>query len=257
MTVCSCGAEIVGQRSEALLCPACLIRLALEPNASEAVPAFASEHARLLGPVGRGPHGTVHLAYRPHDDPRFVTVKLIDAFIEAPIDAQRFCQHVRDTSRQLSSLPRAGLPEFLEPGVTADGRVYVVGPYVPGASIVEHVTTRRSSAADRIKLAARLCTLIADLHRHGIVHGSLKSTNVIVTESRTASFPALLDVGVLPAIAYGRGPVGGRRPETGDGEGEGRDVQALGEVLTEVVGGSADLDLTGARSAAALAAMFP
>ena len=153
---------------------------------------------------------------------------------------ERFCQHVRETSRQLSALPRAGLPEFLEPGVTTDGRVYVVGPYVPGASIVDHVTTRRSSAADRIKLAARLCTLVADLHRHGIVHGSLKSTNVIVTESRTVSFPALLDVGVVPAITYGRGLVGGRGPETGDGEGEGRDVRALGEVLTEVVGESTE-----------------
>jgi serine/threonine protein kinase len=231
--------------------------MALEPNAFEVVPAFASEHARLLGPVGRGPHGTVHLAYQPHDDPRFVTVKLIDSLINAPIDAQRFCEHVRDTSRQLGSLQRAGLPEFLEPGVTADGRVYVVCPYVPGASIVDYVTTRRSSAAERNELAARLCTLVADLHRHGIVHGSLKSTNVIVTESRTVSFPALLDVAVLPAITHARGPVGGRGPETGAGEGEACDVRALGKLLTEVVGGATDLRLTGARSAAGLAAMFP
>ena len=215
MTACSCGAEIAGRGSETVLCPACLIRLALEPNAVGGDLSPANEPARLVGPVGRGPHGTVHLAYRPHGDPRFVTVKLIDALIEAPIDSERFCERVRDISQQLSSLARPGLPEFLDPGVTADGRVYVVAPYVPGASIVDYVTTHHSSAADRMGLAARLCALVADLHRHGIIHGSLKPTNVIVTESRTGPFPALLDVGVLPAITHARDHGSGRG--AGDG----------------------------------------
>lgn len=257
MTVCRCGAEIARQGAEAVLCPACLIRLALEPNAAEADIHLSSEPARLLGPVGRGPHGTVHLAFRPHDDPRFVTVKLIDSAVDAPLDVQRFCEQLRGVSRQLSSLPRPGLPEFLEPGVTADGRVYVVAPYVPGASIVDYVTTRRSSASDRIELAARLCSLAADLHRHGIVHGSLKPTNVIVTESRMGPNPVLLDVGVVPAINCSRHITIGHGSQRNSGDREmTRDVQALAALLTEVLGEST-LDLTHAQSAMALAARFP
>ena len=106
-------------------------------------------------------------------------------------------------------------------------------------------------------LAARLCALVADLHRHGIIHGSLKPTNVIVTESRTGPFPTLLDVGVLPAITHARDHGSGREPEMRAVASERRDVLALGTLLTEVVGRWTDLDLHHAHSAAALASMFP
>jgi serine/threonine protein kinase len=255
MTVCSCGAEIAGQGSEAVLCPACLLRMALEPNAFEADPSLSSEPARLLGPVGRGPHGTVHLAFRPDDDPRFVTVKLIDAAIGAPIDTEDFCERVRDLSHRLGSLPRGGLPEFLEPGVTADARVYVVAAYVPGPSIGDYLNSGRCSASERVQLAARLCTLVADLHRHGIVHGSIKSTNVIVTESRNGPFPVLLDVGVVPAINQSR-PAGGDST-TGTSDGQRQDVRSLQALLIELLGHPASPTVTGADSAAALAAMVP
>ncbi len=56
MTVCGCGAEFRGHGAGGA-CPACLIRLALEPDSPDHVPPLVDETTtRLLGPIGRGPH---------------------------------------------------------------------------------------------------------------------------------------------------------------------------------------------------------
>ena len=255
MTVCACGTEVSALGAD-VLCPACLIRLALESNALADEPPATSEPARLLGPVGRGPHGTVHLAYRPLDPLHFVTVKLMDARPADPIDAKRFCQRVRDVSHRLGSVTRAGLPEFRDAGVTADTRVYVVAPYVPGPSIADYVTSRHSSAAQRVDLAASLCTLVADLHQHGIIHGSIKPTNVIVTESRNGPYSSLLDVGVVPALSHSRGPARSPDGEASTLEGEKSDVRSLLVLLTSLLWDSTTPAIDRAESAAALAAML-
>ncbi len=244
------------QGGETPVCPACLIRLALEPNALEDLASSEREPSRLLGPVGSGPHGMVYLAYRPHDDPSFVTVKLLDATSEDPIDAERFCGRVRDLAERLGSLRRAGLPAFLEPGVTADGRLYVVAPYVPGSSIDTYLASRRRPPSERLAVAGRLCALVADLHLHEIIHGSLKSTNVIVTESRQGSFPVLLDVGVVPAIDHSRAPADNLAHEVSSADGKRRDIASLRVLLTELLGDSTHLDMDRAESAAALATIL-
>lgn len=256
MTVCACGTEVSAQGSDAVLCPACLIRLALEPNGFEDAPSIASEPARLLGPVGRGPHGTVHLAYRPLDLLRFVTVKLIDPEPNHPIDAERFCARVRHVCHQLGSMPRAGLPEFLEAGVTADARVYFISPYVPGPSIADYVTFRHSSAAARVDLAVSVCTLVADLHQHGIVHGSIKPTNIIVTESRNGPCPVLLDVGFVPALSHSRESARSPDEEASALEGERRDVRSLLVLLASLLWDSTTPAMDRAESAAALATLL-
>ena len=73
---CACGSAIPVEHAGIVLCPACLLRLALAPGLSATIDREPA--ARLVGPVGRGPHGIVHLAVRPDDDPQLVTVKVIE-----------------------------------------------------------------------------------------------------------------------------------------------------------------------------------
>ena len=243
MGTCGCGVELGERNNDTGLCPACLLRLALEPTSFRVDDSSEGTPARLLGPVGRGPHGTVHLAIRPDDDPQIVTVKVIDV----PTDAERFCQRVRDTAEELGTLRRAGVAELLQAGVTAGGRAYVVAAYVAGPSLGDYVQSHRRDTWNRVQLARRLCAIVTDLHQHDILHGSIKPTNVIVIDSADGPFPVLLDVGILPAIEFGAGDR--------DAATQIRDEQDLHAVLSDVLGDLAGL-VAGTESVAALAEIF-
>jgi len=238
------------------VCPACLIRLALEPTTAAEAHDSEAEPVRLLGPIGSGPHGTVYLAYRQHDDPSLVTVKLLNVEHQHSIDSDGFCASVRELAERLESIPRAGLAACLEAGVTAEGRIYVVAPYVAGSSVGSYLSNRRCPASERLAIAGRLCALVARLHHHGIIHGSIKSPNVIVAESPAGAIPALLDVGILPAINQSRAPRA--RPALSDDltTGKLRDVQGLRAVLIPLLVDSPGHDMDAAGSAEALAALL-
>jgi serine/threonine protein kinase len=241
MVACACGSELPAGQEGAVLCPACLLRLALEPglepDASESAP------AQLLGPVGRGPHGIVHLAVRPDHDPQIVTVKVI----EAPTDVQRFCGRMCETVGALESLRHPGVPEYAEIGVTSRGQPSVIAAYVPGPSLRDYLASARTSVSGRVQLAERICAVVADLHQLEVVHGSIKATNVIVCESADGPVPVLLDTGIVPAIEFGAGKEGARTVA--------RDQRDLHALLADLLGDLAGL-VEGTESARALAEMF-
>ena len=256
MTACACGAEVPGQDGRTPLCPACLIRLALEPATAVGAHHSDAEPVRLLGPVGSGPHGTVYLAHRRHDDPSLVTVKLLNVEDQHSIDPDGFCARVRELAERLESIPHAGLTACLEAGVTAEGRIYVVAPYVAGPSVESYLSNRRNLASERVTIAGRLCGLVAHLHHHGIIHGSIKSPNVIVAESPTGAVASLLDVGILPAINQSRDARAGPAHSDDLATGKLRDVQGLRAVLIPLLGDSPGRDTDAAGSAEALAVLL-
>ena len=238
---CACGSAIPVEHAGLVLCPACLLRLALAPGLSATIDHEPA--ARLVGPVGRGPHGIVHLAVRPDDDPQLVTVKVI----EAATDPQRFCERMRQTGIALDSLRHPGIPEVVQIGVTGSGLPFVVAAYMAGSAFRDYLIRRRGEVSDRVQVAAQLSSLVADLHRHGIVHGSLKPTNIIVTESDDGPFPFVLDTGIVAAI---EGDVDGATIAT-----QARDERQLHALLAEVLSDRSGL-AEGTESAAELAEMF-
>ena len=246
MVTCACGADVEFGGAGASLCPACLIRLALDPAHADTDLGLGEERARLLGPVGRGPYGEVFLAFRPYDHPQLVTVKRFNVPSDQ-LDVQRFCEGVREVSDRLRSIAGRGLPAFLEAGVTADERVCVVAPYVQGQSIAAFVAAHRVSPSKRSQLLVQLCTLVENLHQHGLVHGSIKASNVIVTDTTDEGSPSLLDVGLVPAIELSRVPGSGTVPGIPD---DLRGLEALvGEIL-DGTGASLDRGDNGSRSSA-------
>jgi serine/threonine protein kinase len=238
---CACGSALPIEHAGIVLCPACLLRLTLAPGFSTTIDHEPA--ARLVGPVGRGPHGIVHLAVRPDDDPQLVTVKVI----EVATDPQRFCERMRQTGIALESLRHPGIPELVQIGVTGSDQPFVVASYVAGAPLRDYLRRRRGEVSDRVHIAAHLSSLIADLHRHGIVHGSLKPTNIIVSESDEGPFPFVLDTGIVAAI---EGGAGGTRLAT-----QGRDERQLHALLAEVLSDRGGVSV-GTESAAELAEMF-
>lgn len=237
------------------MCPACLIRLALEPERAEA-PDAEPATVRVLGPVGSGPHGTVYLAQRQHDDPSLITVKLLNSEHQHSIEPDGFCARVRELAARLESIPHAGLTPCLEAGVTAGGRIYVVAPFVAGSPVESYLSNRHCSASERVAIAGRLCALVAHLHHHGIIHGSVKSPNVIVAESPTGAVPSLLDVGILHAINQSRASRSGPALPDDLRAGKRHDVHGLRGVLIPLLGDSPVGDTDAAGSAEALATLL-
>ena len=226
---CACGSAIPVEHAGIVLCPACLLRLALAPGLSATIDHEPA--ARLVGPVGRGPHGIVHLAVRPDDEPQLVTVKVI----EVATDPKQFCERMRRTGIALDSLRHPGIPELVQVGVTGSGQPFVVASYVAGSAFRDYLIKRRGEVPDRVHVAAQLSSIVADLHRHGIVHGSLKPTNIIINESDEGPFPFVLDTGIVAAL----------QSDEGDGDGETIATQTRDERQLHALLADALSDLSG------------
>ena len=237
--VCKCGAEIPNGVPGPGPCPACLLLVALQPWAGISE---IEESTRLLGPVGRGPHGTVYQGVRPEDDPQLVTVKVIDA----PIDVLRFCESLTITGSTLDSLRHPAVAAILGVGITVSGHAFMMAPYIPSVSLLNYINGRPDAAA-RAKLAGRLCSAVADLHEAGVVHGSLKPTNVIVQGSTDGPWPILLDTGTVTAIEYGLGDASTATVE--------RDRRELHRLLGVLLGDPTGV-IVGTESVAVLADML-
>jgi serine/threonine-protein kinase len=154
---------------------------------------------------------------------------------------------MRETASVLESLDLSAIPEIVQVGVTGRGQAYVVAAYVPGPSLRGYVTSRHAGVSERVQLAGRLCSVIGDLHQRKLIHGSIKPTNLIVSESADGPVPLVLDTGIVPAIEFGAGD-----PEAAN---EARDERELHALLADVLGDLGGL-VAGAESPAALAEMF-
>src|SRR4051812_24702338 len=114
----------------------------------------------------------------------------------------------------------------------------------PGADGLELITawvgtrslsgSRLLAPADGARVLGAVATTVADLHRHGIVHGSIDASHVLLDEDGR---PVLCSFGhaALVASATSHGP----RPSD--------DVAALGELLVAVIGSPGDPELVPTR----------
>ncbi|MBL8115346.1 MAG: protein kinase [Acidobacteria bacterium] len=198
---------------------------------------------RLLGEIGAGGMGTVHLAERDDDTFRMrVAIKIVRAGAGSQGLLRRFV-----TERQiLAGLEHPGIARLLDGGSAPDGGPYLVMEYVEGLPIDVHCTRRRLSVRQRIELFRKVCAAVAYAHQHLVVHRDLKPGNILVTEG---GLPKLLDFGIATLFQPGRTETatalhaltpGYASPEQIEGRGVATtsDVYSLGVVLFELLTGA-------------------
>ena len=191
-----CGADIGSTRWEEEACPACLLRIGLEPAAPAADLVIESEAYRVLGPIGRGPNGTVYLGCRVRQPQRFVTVKVI----EQPVDVEIFLPLMHDLLDRLPVSARMrGAGRLIETIVTNEGRACVCAEYAAGVAADQYFAASGPSR-ERLEVLVDICERVAELHRCRLAHGSIKAHNVIIVASSNGCMPALLDMGMRPTI---------------------------------------------------------
>ena len=195
----SCGRERI-LSSNGHLCPACLLQLGLDAARNEPAHSQVAGRFRLVAPIGRGPRATVYLAQAGHAHRGFVTVKLF----HERLDVDRFVAHVHELAARIGSSPRVASLTIPEAGPIDESHAFVVARYVPGMPASAYFRGEAGERADRLSVIANLCRLVSDMHRSGIVHGAIKSANVIVTGSPEGPAPVLLDAGLGQALESSR-----------------------------------------------------
>src|SRR5438128_1237703 len=117
---------------------------------------------------------------------RSVAVKQLRS--RTPLDARR----VLDEVEALVALDHPHVVRVLEV-LEHDEGVVVVMQYAPGGSLAELLSARRRlDAGETVAVAAPLADALASAHRHGIVHGDVKPSNILFTSDGE---PLLADFG--------------------------------------------------------------
>ena len=201
---------------------------------------------RLLGELGEGGMGTVHLAERA--DGQFeqqVAVKLLKHGLHGEEARRRFLQE-----RQiLARLEHPGIARLIDGGVTGEGAPFFVMERVEGRPITADCDARRLGTEARLRVFLQVCEAVQYAHRNLVVHRDLKPSNILVDR---AGGVKLLDFGVAKLLAEGDGRAAAATrtllramtpeyaaPEQVRGEPvtTATDVYALGDLLYELLTG--------------------
>jgi eukaryotic-like serine/threonine-protein kinase len=195
---------------------------------------------RLELVAGAGGMATVWCA---HDERlrRPVALKVISPELAAnPVAVTRFAREARTHAR----IQHPNLVQVYDYSVTA-ARPYLVMEYIDGTTLSERLDLDGFTAVEIQTLAAELLSALASIHDHGVLHGDIKSANVLLDRKGHAH---LTDLGLarLEDSAPAAGPkdmiVGTLRflaPELLEGEPASRqsDLFALGVLLRSAATG--------------------
>jgi serine/threonine-protein kinase len=232
-------------------------------------PDLTGTRYRLLGELGRGGMGAVHLVL-DEELGREVALKVARATGPAggagdpgdPATAElaelaELAGRLRQEARIIAGLEHPGIVPVHDVGLLPDGRVYYVMKRVRGERL-DRWAARKPGQGALLRLFQRICETVAFAHAHGVIHRDLKPENVMVGEFGEA---LVLDWGIArPASAADGGGEAGQAvgtpaymaPEQARGEAQAidarTDVYGLGAVLYFLLAARAPFDGPSARA---------
>ncbi|MBL8982542.1 MAG: serine/threonine protein kinase [Gemmatimonadetes bacterium] len=202
---------------------------------------------RVIACIGEGGMGEVYRAERV--DGAFeqaVAIKVLRAGFGSAELVRRF----QSERRILARLTHPGIVGILDGGTMADGRPYLVMPFVEGVSITAWCDAQSASLEQRLALFLDVAAAVQHAHAALVVHRDIKPSNIMVTP---AGDIRLLDFGIAKLLADPEDSSGGATrsalrlltpehaaPEQVRGEAvsTATDVYGLGVLLYELVSGT-------------------
>jgi serine/threonine-protein kinase len=128
--------------------------------------------------VGEGGMGRVYAT--THPAPRPLVVKVLhEAFENDPASVAR----LRDEARLARLVSHRNVVRVIDDGITAAGTPYLVMERASGLPLSDLIERDGALALTRIRtIAAQILAALYAIHRAGLVHGDLKSSNVLVDD---------------------------------------------------------------------------
>ncbi|MEV7011129.1 serine/threonine-protein kinase [Streptosporangium sp. NPDC051022] len=146
---------------------------------------------RLIGDLGKGGQGTVHLALTPQGQK--VAIKVLHQHLTGnQMVRERFLREVEAT-RKVATFSTA---RVLDVNIT-DDQAYIVSEFVDGVSLEQLVRDQGPRNEDGLtRLALATAGALAAIHKAGVVHRDFKPANVLIG----ADGPRVIDFGIARAL---------------------------------------------------------
>jgi non-specific serine/threonine protein kinase/serine/threonine-protein kinase len=145
---------------------------------------------RIVEEVGRGGMSEVYKGVRDDDEyHKEVAIKVLRQGYGTKSLLKRF----KVETQILASLDHPNIARLLDAGSTEEGLPYLVMEHIQGQPIDDYCRAHKLGLRARLDLFRTLCSAVQYVHQHLMVHGDLKCSNVLVSESGTVK---LLDFGI-------------------------------------------------------------
>jgi eukaryotic-like serine/threonine-protein kinase len=180
-----CG-KILGGRSGEIVCPQCLLDVALDspPAGSNDEASWLdslednrarTERYEILSEIARGGMGVVYRA-RDRGLNRTVALKMIlPQQLQSPAAIQRF----QSEAEAVAALDHSGILPIYEVG-ELDGLPFFSMKFAEGGSLASQLADYRDRPRDAARLIAHVARAIHHAHERGILHRDLKPGNILL-----------------------------------------------------------------------------
>jgi len=134
-----------------------------------------ADRYRIERELGRGGMAVVYLAHDAKHE-RSVALKILSDELSSAVGADRFRQEIKLTA----SLQHPHILPAYDSGVTDDGTLFYVMPFVEGGSLRQRLDAeKRLPIADVIRVTREVTDALAYAHERGVVHRDIKPENVL------------------------------------------------------------------------------
>jgi hypothetical protein len=174
--------------------------------------------------IGRGPSATVYTA-RQHPVERFVAVKVFEP------QPRETATRLKEAYARIERLDHTHILPVYDQGRWQD-RHYWVMRYMPAGSLKTRLSKQRLTLDEIDRVLPQIASALDHAHGHGVMHGDLKLTDVLIDHAGQAF---VTDFGA--ALALGRSASTFRAPEVWRGTTPDvrTDVYGLGAILYELL----------------------
>ena len=151
----------------------------------------------ILAPLGAGSSGRVYKA-RQLSTGQAVAIKILrPASADAPAALARATERFRREMRVCAELTHPNIVRLIDSGESAEGVLYAVFQYVPGATLEEVLAAEgKLGLQETLRLMTQVLDALSCAHARGIVHRDLKPANIIILETGARRNAMVLDFGL-------------------------------------------------------------
>ncbi len=201
---------------------------------------------RVLEPLGRGGMAEVYKGYHPMLD-RYVAIKVLLSHL---VSDSTFVERFQREAAAVARLRHHNIVQVHDFGIH-EGVTYMVMEFIQGQTLKDRLTAlrikgERLTTTEVLALTRELASALDHAHANGLVHRDVKPANVLLRETATAGYEAILtDFGIAKILegvqftetGLSMGTPDYMSPEQAAGEAitPQTDVYALGIVVFEML----------------------